>query len=195
MIEEGKIRYIGLSNETPFGVCEWVRATEKLGIRDKLVSIQNSYSLLDRRFDSDLAEVCDNFNIGLLPWSILAGGLLSGKYREGRNPSPNSRFIKYEDYMSRWSPSTASAATIDAANEYSRIAEEAGMSPTELSLAFCRSRRFISDAGSVIVGATTMDQLKENLAPFDGSTATLNEDVLAAINEVHMKSRDPSCSL
>jgi len=195
MIEEGKIRYIGLSNETPFGVCEWVRATEKLGIRDKLVSIQNSYSLLDRRFDSELAEVCDNYNIGLLPWSILAGGLLSGKYREGKNPSPNSRFIKYEDYMTRWCPSTASEETIYAANEYSRIAEEAGMSPTELSVAFCRTRRFISDAGSVIVGATTMDQLKENLAPFDGSTATLDEDVLAAINEVHMKCRDPSCSL
>ncbi|CAJ1948307.1 unnamed protein product [Cylindrotheca closterium] len=195
LIDEGKIRYIGLSNETPFGVCEWVRATEKLGIRDKLVSIQNSYSLLDRRFDSDLAEVCDHYNIGLLPWSILAGGLLSGKYREGKNPSPNSRFVKYEDYMSRWSPATASEQTIHAANEYSRIAEEAGMSPTELSLAFCRTRRFISDAGSVIVGATTMDQLKENLSPFDGSTATLDEDVLAAINEVHMKCRDPSCSL
>lgn len=195
MIEEGKIRYIGLSNETPFGVCEWVRATEKLGIRDKLVSIQNSYSLLDRRFDSDLAETCDHYNIGLLPWSILAGGLLSGKYREGKNPSPNSRFLKYEDYMSRWSPSTASEATIYAANEYARIAEEAGMTPAELSIAFCRTRRFISDAGSVIVGATTMDQLKENLSPFDGNIATLNEDVLAAINEVHMKCRDPSCSL
>lgn len=195
LIEEGKIRYIGLSNESPLGVSEWVRATEKLGIRDKLVSIQNSYSLLDRRFDSDLAEMCDSYNIGLLPWSILAGGLLTGKYREGKNPSPDSRFVKYEDYMSRWAPASASQETIHAANEYSRIAEEAGMSPTELSLAFCRTRRFISDAGSVIVGATTMGQLKENLTPFDGSAATLDEDVLAAINEVHMKCRDPSCSL
>ena len=195
MIEAGKIRYIGLSNETPFGVAEWVKATEKLGIQDKLVSIQNSYSLLDRRFDSDLAEICDNYNIGLLPWSILAGGLLSGKYREGKNPSPDSRFIKYEDYMSRWAPTTASEQTIYAANEYARIAEENGMTPAELSVAFCRTRRFISDAGSVIVGATTLDQLKENLSPFDGNTATLDEDVLAAINEVHMKCRDPSCSL
>merc|ERR1712008_272843 len=150
---------------------------------------------LDRRFDSDLAEMCDNGNIGLLPWSVLAGGLLTGKYREGKNPSPDSRFVKYEDYMSRWAPASASEDTIYAANEYSKIAEGAGMSPTELSLAFCRTRQFISNAGSVIVGATTMGQLKENLAPFDGSTATLDEDVLAAINEVHMKCRDPSCSL
>lgn len=197
LIEEGKIRYIGLSNETPFGVCEWVKATEKLGIRDKLVSIQNSYSLVDRRFDGELAEVCDHYNIGLLPWSILAGGLLSGKYREGKNPSSSSRFVKYPEYMSRWSPTTASEATVGAANEYARIAEEAGMTPTELAIAFTRTRRFISDAGAVIVGATTLEQLKENLAPFDAgdTTTALSEDVLAAINEVHMKCRDPSCTL
>jgi aryl-alcohol dehydrogenase-like predicted oxidoreductase len=195
LIEDGKIRYIGLSNETPLGVCEWVKACEKLGIRDKLVSIQNSYSLVDRRFDGDLAEVCDHYNIGLLPWSILAGGLLSGKYREGNNPSPTSRFLKYPEYMGRWSPKTAKAATVSATNEYAKIAEEAGMTPTELAIAFTRTRRFISDAGSVIIGATTMEQLKENLAPFDGNTPYLSDDVLAAINEVHMKCRNPSCYL
>lgn len=197
LMEDGKIRYIGLSNESPYGVCEWVRATEKLGIRDKLVSIQNSYSLLDRRFDGDLAEACDAYGIGLLPWSILAGGLLSGKYREGskKPPAANSRFIKYPEYMSRWSPQTASRPTIEAADEYARLAEEAGMSPVELSIAFCRSRRFISDNGSTIVGAVTMDQLKENLKPFDGSAPEIDVDLMAAINEIHMKSRSPSCSL
>lgn len=195
MIEAGRIRYIGLSNETPFGVCEWVKATEKLGIRDKLVSIQNSYSLLDRKFDGDLAEVCDHYNIGLLPWSILAGGLLSGKYREGKKSHENSRFVKYPEYMSRWSPATARAETIEAANEYAKIAEEAGMTPSELAVAFARTRPFISEYGSVIVGATTMDQLKENLAPFDGKPVELSDDIVERINEVHMKCRDPSCSL
>merc|ERR1712087_166633 len=137
MIEAGKIRYIGLSNESPLGVCEWVKATEKLGIRDKLVSIQNSYSLIDRRFDGDLAEACDYHSIGLLPWSVLAGGLLSGKYREGKNPSENSRFVKYPEYMSRWAPATARTETIFAANEYAKIAEQAGMTPSELAIAFC----------------------------------------------------------
>ena len=200
LIEDGKIRYIGLSNETPLGVCEWVRATEELGIRDKLVSIQNSYSLVDRRFDGDLAEVCNHHNIGLLPWSILAGGLLSGKYRKGQKPAPNSRFVKYPKYMSRWSPKTASPLTMDAVDEYSRIAEEAGMSPTELSIAFVRTRRFIAENGSVIVGAVTMEQLIENLAPFDGDNhggddSLLSDDLMEAINEVHLRCKDHSCYL
>eukprot|EP01083_Nonionella_stella_P291225 991024_1 len=194
LIEDGKIRYIGLSNETPLGVCEWVKATDKLGIRDRLVSIQNSYSLVDRRFDGDLAEVCNHHNIGLLPWSILAGGLLSGKYRKGQKPASTSRFVKYPEYMSRWSPTTASPQTLDAVNEYSKLAEENGMSPTELSIAFIRNQRFVADNGSVIVGAVTMEQLEENLAPFD-SENVLSDDLMEAINRVHMKCRDPSCSL
>ena len=195
LIEDGKIRYIGLSNETPFGVSEWIKATEKLGIRDKLVSIQNSYNLVDRRFDGDLAEVCDNYKIGLLPWSVLAGGLLSGKYREGQYSSPSSRFMKYPEYMRRWSPHTASKPCLDAVDEYARIASEAGMSLTELAIAFSRSRKFISDYGSTIVGATTLEQLEENLAPFDGNSAEISQDVLDAIDEVHSSCMSPSCSI
>ena len=197
LIEDGKIRYIGLSNETPFGVCEWIKATEKLGIRDKLVSIQNSYSLVDRRFDGDLAEVCDNYKLGLLPWSVLAGGLLSGKYRKGQKepPSSNSRFIKYPEYMRRWSPTTASTPCLDAVDEYAKIATQAGMTPAELAIAFVRSRRFISEYGSTIIAATTMEQLQANLAQFDGDAVKLSQDILDAIDKVHMKCRDPSCSL
>jgi aryl-alcohol dehydrogenase-like predicted oxidoreductase len=101
MIDEGKIRYIGLSNESTFGVCQWINACEQLGIRDKLATIQNSYNLLDRRFDSELAEACHHYDIGLLPWSVLAGGLLSGKYNKrtmGDNvikSTSNSRFVKF----------------------------------------------------------------------------------------------------
>ena len=99
LIDEGKIRYIGLSNESTYGVAEWVEACEQLGIRDKLATIQNSYSLLDRRFDSELAEACEYYNIGLLPWSVLAGGLLSGKYNKrskgrGLPADDNSRYVR-----------------------------------------------------------------------------------------------------
>jgi len=220
LIDEGKIRYIGISNESTLGVCEWVKATEKLGIRDKLVSIQNSYSLLDRRFDSELAEACSYYGIGLLPWSVLAGGLLSGKYqttnvdddnagddagdddsRRYIRASSKSRFYAFPTYMSRWSPSSASQYTLDAVDEYANIAHEAGMTPAELAIAFVRTRRFVSDNGSVIIGATTMEQLKENLKPFleenpDGEELKfLDDDILEAIDSVHMKCRDPSCKL
>jgi len=195
LIEEGKIRYIGLSNESPHGVSEWIRATEKLGIRDRLASIQNSYNLLDRRFDTDLAETCSCHDIGLLPWSILAGGLLTGKYREGAGASATSRFVKYPQYMARWSPESASSSTQRAVEEYARIAAEAGMTPTQLAISFVRTRRFVADSGSVIVGATTLEQLRENLLPFDGEPVTLDDDVLEAINEVHMQCRNPSCYL
>ena len=201
LIDEGKIRYIGLSNESTFGVCEWVKACEELGISDKLATIQNSYSLLDRRFDSELAEACDNYNIGLLPWSVLAGGLLSGKYRNSPNKSgipstQNSRFNKYPDYMTRWAPKTASSVTLQATEEYANIAEEYGMTPAQLAIEFIRTRKFVADNGSVIVGATTLEQLKENLDPFiDGKSAELDDEILKRIDEVHMKCRDPCCSL
>lgn len=194
LIEEGKVRYIGISNESSFGVSQWVQACKKLGIQDKLASIQNSYSLLDRRFDSELAEICDAYEIGLLPWSILAGGLLSGKYQSGNSPTKSSRFIKYPEYMSRWSPVSARPETLAAVDDYVEIAKAAGMSPSELAIAFIRSRPFVSNYGSTIVGATTMEQLKENLAPF-ATDNVLDDDVLEAINKVHLKCRDPSCAL
>ena len=153
--------------------------------------------MLDRRFDSDLAESCAHHKIGLLPWSVLAGGLLSGKYSKStqQQSTEQSRFIKYPDYMKRWNPISASAATLDAVDEYIRIAAKANMTPSELAIAFVRSRRFVADCGSTIVGATTVDQLKENLAPFDDETYQFDKDVEAAINAVHSKCRDPSCAL
>lgn len=201
LIEEGKIRYIGLSNESPYGVGEWVKATEQLGIRDKLVSIQNSYSLLDRRFDADLAESCANYNIGLLPWSVLAGGLLSGKYssKQQTPPSPKSRFLAYPDYMKRWSPPTASPATLAAVDDYVDIAAKTTttrLTPSQLAIEFVRSRRFVADGGSVIVGGTTMEQLKENLELFENENQhCLDEETIDAINAVHVRCRDPSCAL
>ena len=203
LIDEGKIRYIGLSNESTFGVCQWINACEQLGIRDKLASIQNSYNLLDRRFDSELAEACHHYDIGLLPWSVLAGGLLSGKYNKretgiSRNNNneltSNSRFVRFGEYMKRWHPNFANQNTLDASEEYAKIASEAGLTPSELAIGFVRSREFVKKNGSVIVGATTLEQLKENLAPFVNDV-TLDDEVLARIDEVHMRCKDPCCSL
>jgi len=200
MIDEGKIRYIGLSNESTFGVCQWINACEQLGIRDKLATIQNSYNLLDRRFDTELAEACHHYDIGLLPWSVLGGGLLSGKYNKRHIASSslasttNSRFVRFGDYMKRWHPNFATKTTLDATEEYSKIASDAGLTPSELAIGFVRSREFVKKNGSVIVGATTMEQLKENLAPF-ADDVTLDEEILARIDEVHLKCKDPCCSL
>ena len=200
MIDEGKIRFIGLSNESTFGVCQWINACEQLGIRDKLATIQNSYNLLDRRFDTELAEACHHYDIGLLPWSVLGGGLLSGKYNKRHIASSslastdNSRFVRFGDYMKRWHPNFATKTTLDATEEYSKIASDAGLTPSELAIGFVRSREFVKKNGSVIVGATTMEQLKENLAPF-ADDVTLDEEILARIDEVHLKCKDPCCSL
>ena len=193
LVDEGKIRAFGLSNETPLGVCEWRAACEALGVADRLATIQNSYSLVDRRFDGDLAEACDRYGIGLLPWSVLGGGLLSGKYRDGASASPRSRFNAYPAYMKRWSPGSASPETLAAADAYAELAEDAGVAPADLAIAFVRTRRFLR-GGAVIVGATDLDQLAANLAPFDEDPA-LDAALLAKIDAIHARARDPSCRL
>mmetsp|Transcript_9342 Transcript_9342/g.19417 ORF Transcript_9342/g.19417 Transcript_9342/m.19417 type:complete len:98 (-) Transcript_9342:132-425(-) len=97
--------------------------------------------------------------------------------------------------MKRWHPDSASKETLEATEEYAKIAADVGITPSELAIAFVRTRKFVKDHGAVIVGATTLEQLKENLAPFDGTPVVLDEDVLKRIDEVHMRCRDPCCSL
>eukprot|EP00593_Proboscia_inermis_P001585 CAMPEP_0171295516 /NCGR_PEP_ID=MMETSP0816-20121228/4096_1 /TAXON_ID=420281 /ORGANISM="Proboscia inermis, Strain CCAP1064/1" /LENGTH=359 /DNA_ID=CAMNT_0011768215 /DNA_START=99 /DNA_END=1178 /DNA_ORIENTATION=- len=196
LIDAGKIRAIGLSNESSFGVGEWHKACTDLGIADKLATIQNSYSLLDRRFDTELAESCHHYGIGLLPWSILAGGLLSGKYRGGQSPE-QARFQKYPRYMTRWSPSSASKYTLEAVDAYAHLAERKGMTLTELSIRFVKSRSHVGN-GSTIIGATTLDQLNQNIDAFDSSSSddhVLDEETLKEIDNIHLRCPNPSCSL
>lgn len=166
-----------------------------------MATIQNSYSLVDRRVEGDLAEVCDAHQIGVLPWSVLAGGLLSGKYVNNKDNAQqqtldvtNSRYTLYPEFMSRWSPASAAPQTLSAAQQYAEISRQAGMTPAESAVAFCRSRKFIADNGSTILGATTMQQLKENLEPFR-QPVILSDDVLEAIDKVHAQCPNPSCSL
>lgn len=189
LLDNGKIRAYGLSNETTFGLCEFVRLADELGM-PRPATIQNSFCLLDRRFESELAEACAprNFNVGLLPWSILAGGALTGKYNgkidskeKPLHPSiVDSRFVLFPSFQGRYVGEEAREATA----AYMRIAADHGMSPATLAQAFCKSRWFIP---SSIIGATKLDQLKENLDAFD---AVLNEKIFAQIDEIHNRNKD-----
>ena len=160
-------------------------------------TIQNAYSLMTRGFEEGLAEACSprHNNIGLLPWSILCGGLLSGKYSGHGHAEPSSRFVQFEDYMSRWHPKHARQETLEAAAAYTAIAEKAGLTPSQLAILWCRTRPFVQH-GAVIVGATSMEQLAENLDAFDLEAESLMSDEMkAGIDAVHLKCRDPSNSL
>lgn len=160
LIDAGKIRYYGLSNESTFGVCQWCLEADKIGC-PRPVSIQNQFSLLVRNFETELAEACapSNYDIALLPWTPLGGGALTGKYldengkfmgRTAASVPPNSRFKRFTDYMPRFLSERALKAT----EAYAALAKKHGVSLTELSLAWCLSRWY---ATSTIIGATTME--------------------------------------
>lgn len=179
LVQAGKIRYIGLSNETPWGVMEFVRCADQYGL-PRIVSLQNAYSLLNRTFENGLAEVCHYANIGLLAYSPLAFGWLSGKYLD--NPHAHGRITQFPGFGQRYNkPSVATAC-----REYAQIAHAAGLSPATLALAFVRTRPFVS---SVIIGATSISQLEENLA---SATVELPSEVLAQIEAVHVRLPNPA---
>lgn len=185
VINQGKCRYIGVSNETSYGVMKFIQASEQLGL-PRIQTIQNSYSLLVRGpFETDLAEVCAprQCDVSLLAYSPLAGGALSNKYASMEAPSlEKSRFRMFPGYMARYTKSLAR----EAVSEYAEIADKYGITPTQLALAWCHSRWFVS---STIIGVTTMGQLKENIGAFD---VTLSEACLADIEAVYKRRRDPA---
>ncbi|XP_047091598.1 protein tas-like [Lolium rigidum] len=188
LIDEGKVRYIGVSNETSYGVMEFVHAAKLLGL-PKIVSIQNSYSLIVRcRFEVDLVEVChpNNCNVGLLAYSPLAGGVLSGKYLDGNSgDAKRSRLNLFPGYMERYNVSLAKEAT----GEYVKLAKKHGLTPVQLALGFVRDRPFTA---SSIIGATTMDQLKENIDAFTSAPRPLPPQVLDDIETLFKKYKDPA---
>jgi aryl-alcohol dehydrogenase-like predicted oxidoreductase len=179
LITAGKVRHIGLSNETPWGVAEFVRCAEQLGL-PKIVSVQNAYHLMNRTFESGLAEVCHHANVSLLGYSPLAFGWLSGKYIA--NPQAHGRITLFPNFGQRY----AKVNVPPAVREYMRIAQEAGLTPATMALAFARTRWF---AGSVILGATTLEQLRENL---DSAEIFLSTEVLEKIEAVHRRYPNPA---
>ncbi len=171
-VKRGTIRHFGLSNESAWGTSEWLRIAEGRGA-PRVASIQNEYSLLCRLYDTDLAELSVNEDVGLLSFSPLAAGLLTGKYQNGAVPE-GSRMAINGDLGGRKSE-RAFAAT----QAYLDLAAEHGIDPVHMALAWCRTRPFMASA---IFGATTMDQLDRAL----GSVAvTLDEHLLRAIDHTH----------
>lgn len=188
LINEGKIRYIGVSNETSYGVMEFVHAAKVEGL-PKIVSIQNSYSLLVRsRFEVDLVEVCHpkNCNIGLLSYSPLGGGALTGKYIDINSAAAKKgRLNLFPGYMERYNKSIAREATI----KYLELAEKHGLTPVQLALGFARDRPFMT---SSIIGATSVEQLKEDIDAFTTTERPLPAEVLADIEAIFKRYKDPT---
>ncbi len=172
MIAAGKIRHYGLSNETAWGVCEFQRAAKELGVAGP-VTIQNSYSLVSRSVDNDLAEVLFREGMSLLAYSPLAGGMLSGKYRNAARP-PGSRFTRFDSLGLRF----RKPMVREAIEAYAALAEQRGISLVALALGYVRSRWFVS---APIIGATTPSQLAEDIAAaqFELDAQTLSD--IAAI--------------
>jgi|TARA_B110000263_G_C15309444_1_gene512237 aryl-alcohol dehydrogenase-like predicted oxidoreductase len=170
LIDSGKIRNIGLSNENPWGVMRFIELAKKN--LPKMITIQNPYSLLNRIFEVGNAEICMRENVGLMAYSPMAFGVLSGKYRENKLPN-NSRLNLFPNY-NRYSSDQSREAT----ERYFKIAKENNLSLTELSLAFVTDRPFVT---TNIIGATTMEQLKENIKTIEIS---LSREIIKEIENV-----------
>jgi aryl-alcohol dehydrogenase-like predicted oxidoreductase len=171
-VKAGKIRAIGLSNETTWGIQKYLTLAEEKGL-PRVASVQNEYNLLYRHFDLDLAELSHYEDVGLLAYSPLAAGLLSGKYLGGAKPE-GSRAAINGNLGGRLQPLQEPAV-----KAYVEIATKHGLDPSAMALAYCLTRPFMA---SVIIGATTMEQLKTDLSSAD---LTLSSDVLAKIEKVH----------
>ncbi|TDE46518.1 aldo/keto reductase [Flavobacterium rhamnosiphilum] len=178
-IKEGKINHIGLSNENPWGIMRFLEES-KYNNLPRVKTIQNPYSLLNRLFENGSAEICLRENVGLLAYSPMAFGVLSGKFLTGEE-HPNARIKLFPQY-SRYN----SAQCTEATRLYQEIAKKNGLTLTELSLAFIAQQPFVT---STIIGATTLEQLKENI---DTIQVSLSDEILKAIDEVQAVIPDPA---
>ncbi|UYG08103.1 NADP(H)-dependent aldo-keto reductase [Halomonas sp. M4R1S46] len=178
LLQAGKVRAVGLSNETPWGVMRALHLAGTLGL-PRVASVQNPYSLLNRSFEVGLAEIAHRESVGLLAYSPLAFGKLSGKYLDGARPA-NARLTLFERFQ-RYNTPLADEAT----RAYVELAREHGLDPAQMALAFVNSRRFLT---SNIIGATTMDQLESDLA---SESLRLEDDVLDAIEAIHQRYPNP----
>jgi aryl-alcohol dehydrogenase-like predicted oxidoreductase len=179
LVDEGKIRYAGCSNETAYGLTKSLWVSERAG-HTRYETIQNNFSFLQRRFEDGLAEVCIREQISLLPYSPIAGGVLSGKYLEGRWPA-GARISLYRESTDRTRTMTrrfVNERSLAATDRFAGIAAEAGIAPVTLAVAWSLAPAFV---GATIVGATDATQLTDALA---ASGVTLSKETLAACNTI-----------
>ena len=178
-IKEGKIRYIGLSNETSWGLSKFLEVS-KLKKLPKMMSVQNAYNLLCRTYEIGLAEISIREKSGLLAYSPLAGGFLTGKY-QNKNLPENSRQKLFAEYYTRYSKSYAA----EVIEKYFNISKKFDLNFAQMSIKFCEIQKFIT---STIIGATTMEQLKINI---ESVNVTLEKEVIKEINNVHLIHSNP----
>ncbi len=179
LVRTGKVRSIGISNETPWGMMRYLELARRHGLPN-IVSIQNPYNLLNRTFEVGLAEIAYREQVGLLAYSPMAFGVLSGKYLNGAKPA-GSRLALFTRF-DRYSNPQAEAA----AGAYVALAREHGLDPAQMALAYVNSRPFLT---SNIIGATSMEQLRTNIASME---LELSEEVLAGIEAIHTRQPNPS---
>ncbi len=179
LVASGKVRQIGVSNETPWGLHRYLSAADQLSV-PAIVSIQNPYCLLNRSYETGLAEFAHRSKVGLLAYSPLAGGTLSGKYLKGQQPA-GARLTLHANYFYRYTTAHAVAAI----SEYVDIANTHRIDPATMALAFVNQQPFVT---STIIGATRLEQLKANI---DSITTTLDADIIKQINNVHQRRPNP----
>lgn len=179
LVQEGKVRHLGLSNETPWGAMTFLQLAELRGW-PRMVSVQNPYNLLNRTFEIGMAEVSYREKLGLLAYSPLAFGVLSGKYLHGQKPA-NGRLTLFKEFP-RYSSPQATSAT----EAYVRLAQKYELDPAQMALAFVTSRPFVT---SNIIGATTIAQLKTNIESHD---LVFSEDLLRELQSIHLSQHSPA---
>ncbi len=178
-IKSGKIRYIGISNETPYGLSKYLELS-KINNLPRVMSVQNPYSLVNRTYEIGMSEISIREKCGLLVYYPLAAGALSGKYRNGQMPK-NARLTLFKGWERMINP-----LAMKAYEDYHKLAKEINISMVQLAQAFVNSRPFVT---SNIIGATTMEQLKENIGSIN---IELSEETLNRINAIHNNNPNPS---
>ena len=178
-IKSGKIRYIGMSNETPYGLSRYIELSKSKNL-PRMMSVQNPYNLVNRTYEIGMSEISIREKCGLLVYYPLATGALSGKYRNGQMPK-NSRQALFKGWERHLNP-----LAMKAYEEYFKLAKENNITMAQLAQAFVNSRPFVT---SNIIGATTMDQLKENI---DSVNIELSDEIVSKINIIHNNNPNPS---
>ena len=186
LVKAGKVRAVGLSNETPYGVHEMVHLAEQHGL-PRIATVQNVYNLISRGLENGLDETMHRLGVSLLAYSPLAFGLLTGKYDasgiEGPNAPQDARIARFESVRKqRW----GRPQSLDAAKRYNALAQSVGLTPTQLALAFCYTKWQVA---STIIGVTSLAQLDEDINAFG---TTLSTETLTAIDAIRLELRDPA---
>ncbi|MDB5238079.1 MAG: NADP(H)-dependent aldo-keto reductase [Candidatus Kaiserbacteria bacterium] len=179
IVKAGKVRFIGISNETPWGLSEYLRVAKEKGL-PRVITIQNQYSIMNRLFEIGLSEMCMHENVGLLPYSSLGGGALSGKYLGGANP-PGARHTLYARNRARYNAPHLQSGI----QAYVDLAHKHGLDPAQMALSFTNDRPFVT---ANIIGCTSMEQLKADIASAD---IKLSADVMKDIEALYTVMPDP----